>query len=137
MRLSARVGDDNYREITLLRASIHDRLWLIPIEQGMVGYPNTAEDRHHLATFNDLLRASRLKITNENVSRVPIHRPDGENPGPPSTLHQLLSKNDSAGSVAQKDGVTDFIHRESHGDTWTHSYLVGSFDIPLRTRSRA
>jgi hypothetical protein len=59
------------------------------------------------------------------------------NPGPPSTLHQLLSKNDSAGSVAQKDGVTDFIHRESHGDTWTHSYLVGSFDIPLRTRSRA
>jgi hypothetical protein len=74
---------DDFRKITLVRASPDSRLWLIPILKGMVGYPETPNNPHHLAAFNDLLRVAQLKVTDNNggfnneVQRQPERQVDG------------------------------------------------------------
>lgn len=124
---------DDIREITLLRASHESRLWLIPIEHGMVGYPGTPGDPNHLAAFNDLLRAARLKVTDDNLFEVSdlyqfvVGMEVMPNPRPPETLKNALSKSDLEGSVEHNDGFIDFTHREKFGDRWTRSYMVWEF----------
>jgi hypothetical protein len=85
---------DDSREITLLRASPESRVWLIPLEKGMVGYRNTPDDLHHLAAFNDLLRTARVRITNDNVADVSdLYQfvvGMEMKPGPPSTDQDSL-----------------------------------------------
>jgi len=49
----------------------------------MVGYPETPNNPHHLAAFNDLLRVAQLKVTDNNggfnneVQRQPERQVDG------------------------------------------------------------
>jgi hypothetical protein len=125
------VSVDDFREITLLRASPDSRLWLIPIEKGMVGNPNTPDDPHHLAAFNDLLRAARVRVNDDNVAEVSdLYQfvvGMEMKPGPPTTIQEALSRNDISGLVEHKDGFIDFTHREPHGDRWTGSYMVWEF----------
>ena len=47
--------------------------------------------------------------------------------GPPSTVRDLLSRDDISGLVEHKNGFTDFTHREPHGDRWTGSHMVWEF----------
>ena len=129
--VSARV--DDFREITLLRASHDLRLWLIPILKGMVGYTDTPSNPHHLAAFNDLLRVAQLKITDYNLFEVSdlyqflVGMPVKSNPHPPKTLKDAISISDTAGLIEHGDDFTDFTHREPFGDSWSSGYMVWEF----------
>jgi len=133
IRVHGAVGLDDYREITLLRASPHARVWLIPIEKGMVGYPDTPSDPHHLAAFNDLLTTARLKLTDQNIFEVSnlyqfiVGMAMRANPRPPATLKDAFSVNDIAGQIEHKDRSVDFTHREPYGDNWSSEYMVWEF----------
>lgn len=111
-------GVDDFREITLLRASHNSRLWLIPIEKGMVGFPETPSNPHHLAAFNDLLRVAQLKITQHNLLEVSdlyqflVGMPVKVNPHPPKTWKDAISANDTPVLIEHKDGHIDFTHYE-------------------------
>lgn len=114
VRLNAGVADDDYREITLLRASTGSRLWLIPIEKGMVGFPGTPSDPHNLAAFNDLLRVAQFRVTDDNLPEVSdlyqflVRMEVNPNPHQPMTFKNALSISDFAASIEHKDGFTDF-----------------------------
>lgn len=134
VRLNAvTTGVDDFREITLLRASHNSRLWLIPIEKGMVGFPGTPSNPHHLAAFNDLLRTAQLKITDHNLLEVSdlyqflVGMPVKANPHPPKTLKDAMSVNDVSGLIEHKDGYIDFTHREPFGDDWSSKYMIWEF----------
>jgi hypothetical protein len=130
---AATTGVDDFREITLLRASSNSRLWLIPILHGLVGYQDTPGNPHNLAAFNDLLRVAKLKVTDGNLWEVSdlyqflVGMPVKSNPHPPRTLKDAMSVNDIAGSIEHGDGFTDFTHREKFGDTWSSQYMVWEF----------
>lgn len=125
-------GDD-FREITLLRASPDSRLWLIPIEKGMVGNPETPSSSHHLAAFNDLLRVAQLKITDTNLFEVSdvyqfmVGMQVKPDPHPPKTWKDAMSVSDTAGLIEHGDDFTDFTHREPFGDSWSSGYMVWEF----------
>jgi hypothetical protein len=129
--VSARV--DDVREITLLRASPDSRLWLIPILKGMIGYPETPSNPHHLAALNDLLRVAQLKITDDNLFEVSnlyqflVGMPVKSNPHPLKTLKDAMSINDTAGSIEHSENYIDFTHREPSGDTYSSGYMVWEF----------
>jgi hypothetical protein len=134
IRLNESLGLDDYREVTIAQGSPSTRVWIIPIEFGMVGYLNTVDNPHHLAAFNDLLRFAPRKPDGNmlfelgNLYQFIVGMEERSDPGhDPKTIRDSLSINDVAGMMeADSKGIT-LKHREPDGDAWTHTYLVWKF----------
>jgi hypothetical protein len=123
---------DDFRENTLLRASSDSRLWLIPIEKGMVGYSGTPSNPYHLAAFNDLLRFAQMRITDQSLFEVSdlyqfLVGMSVKSDSHQKSFKETMSDNDIAGSIEHGEGFTDFTHREPNGDSWSSGYMVWEF----------
>ncbi len=134
IRLHESLGLDDYRTVTIAQGSPSARVWIIPIEFGMVGYPNTVDNPHHIAAFNDLLHfASRkpdknLLLELGNLYQFMLGMEEWFDPAhAPKTISDALKINDVMEMMeADAKGIT-LKHREPSGDSWTHTYLVWEF----------
>jgi hypothetical protein len=134
IRLKESLGLDNYPEFTLIQSSSDSRLWVIPIEHGMVGYPHNENNPHNIAAFNDLLRAAKHKPGDDllielgNLYQFIVGSEEWFDPERmPKTIEQSLKVNDIMWMIQRDaDGVT-LKHREFFGDRWTHSYMIWEF----------
>jgi len=134
IRLHESLGLDDYRDVTIAQGSSSSRVWIIPIEFGMVGYPNTLDNPHHLAAFNDLLRFAlrkpdeNLLLELGNLYQFTVGMEERVDPAhAPKTIRDSLKINDVMETMeVDSKGVT-LKHREPDGDAWTHTYLVWKF----------
>jgi len=134
LRINEAYGLDDYREFTLLQGSRAASLWLIPIEFGMVGYPHTADNPHHIAAFNDLLRYASVKPNENllfelgNLYQFTVGMEEWFDPVRlPKTIEDTLKANDISAMTSHDPKSITFKHREPDGDLWTHSYMVWEF----------
>jgi hypothetical protein len=134
IRLKESLDLDDYREFTLLQGSSSSRLWLVPIEFGMVGYPHTADSPHHIAAFNDLLRYASHKPDENmllelgNLYQFIVGSEEWFDPArTPKTVQQALTVNDIQAMTEHDANGLTYKHREFDGDAWTHSYMVWEF----------
>jgi hypothetical protein len=134
IRVHESLGLDNYRTVTLAQGSPSARVWVIPIELGMVSYPNTVDNPHHIAAFNDLLQfASRKPDKNllfelGNLYQFMLGMEEWFDPThAPKTIRDALKINDVMGMMADDAKGITLKHREPNGDSWTHTYMVWEF----------
>jgi hypothetical protein len=134
VRLRATEGDDDFLRLTLLRATLHARIWLIPIEHGMVGFAHVVDDPHNLAAFNDLLRVAKLKPREDqileisNLYQFAVGMEMYIDPQrAPKTLREASLLNDVESYTSEGNGYLDVTHRERLGDSWSHEYMVWEF----------
>ncbi|HEV2134138.1 MAG TPA: hypothetical protein VGR47_07725 [Terracidiphilus sp.] len=128
------LGLDNYREFTLAQGSPSARVWIIPIEFGMVGYPNTVDNPHHLAAFNDLLRFASHKPDENllfefgNLYQFIVGMEERFDPAhAPKTIRDALKANDVMWSTQSDSKGITLKHREPDGDEWSYTYLIWEF----------
>jgi hypothetical protein len=134
IRLQESQGLDDYRDLTVAQGNPSARIWIIPIEFGMVGYPNTVDSPHHIAAFNDLLR-SAIRKPDENQSfdlgnlyQFMVGMEEWFDPARgPKTIRDALKINDLMGMMETDSKGITLKHREPNGDSWTHTYLVWKF----------
>lgn len=133
IRVRETIDMDVYPEFTLVQGGGTSRLWLIPIEFGMVINAHTEDNLHHIAAFNDLLRGAARKSDENLFELANLYQfivgceqwfdPDRM----PKTMLQAMEVNDIEGMIQHNaDGVT-YTHREFYGDQWEHSYMVWKF----------
>ncbi|HUB52022.1 MAG TPA: hypothetical protein VL986_07740 [Terracidiphilus sp.] len=128
------LGLDDYRDVTIAQGSSTARVWIIPVEFGMVGYPHTADNPHHIAAFNDLLHfASRRPNENQlfelgDLYQFIVGMEEWFDPARhPRTIREALETNDLMGMTETDSKGITLKHREPDGDSWTHTYLVWEF----------
>jgi hypothetical protein len=127
---------DNYRTFTVIQGSATSRVWIIPIEFGMVMYPDVEGNPHNIAAFNDLLRAASRKPDESlllelgNLYQFLLGAEQWFDPDHmPKTIEDRLKVNDiEAMTEHDSHGVT-YKHREFNGDQWTHAYMIWEFDF--------
>jgi hypothetical protein len=134
LRVHESIGLDNYREFSIVQGSRGSRIWLIPIEFGMVGYPHTEDNPHNIAAFNDLLQASSRKPDENlflelgNLYQFMVGSEEWFNPDRmPKTIGQALQVNDIQVMIERDPEGVKLKHREFDGDRWTHTYLIWEF----------
>ena len=134
IRLRESLGLDDYREVTIAQGGPSTQVWIIPIEFGMVGYPNTVDNPHHLAAFNDLLRFALRKPDENllfelgNLYQFIVGMEEWSDPAhAPKTIRDSLKINDVMGMMETDSKGITLKHREPDGDAWTHTYLVWKF----------
>jgi hypothetical protein len=100
----------------------------------MVGYPNTVDNPHHLAAFNDLLRFAPRKPDENllyelgNLYQFMVGMEEWSDPAhAPKTFRDALMINDVMGMIEKDSKGITLKHREPDGDAWTHIYLVWEF----------
>ena len=134
IRLNESLGLDDSREVTIAKGSPSAQVWIIPIEFGMVGYPNTVDNPHHLAAFNDLLRFALRKPDENllfelgNLYQFMVGMEEWSDPAhAPKTIRDSLKINDVTRMTEADSKSVTLKHREPDGDAWTHIYLVWKF----------
>jgi hypothetical protein len=138
---------DNYRTFAVIQGSATSRVWVIPIEFGMVMYPHVEGNPHNIAAFNDLLRAASRKLDESllfelgDLYQFVLAAEQRFDPAPmPKTIEDSLKVNDIEGMIEHDSHGVTFKHREFDGDQWTPSYMIWEFDFEnsnqgLRLRS--
>jgi hypothetical protein len=125
---------DDVAAFTLLRAKPGARIWFVPIEHGMVGFPLREDDAHNLAAFNELLRMARY-LPNENqlmdlsnLYQFVVGMEQFSDPNQaPKTIREATSISDVEWETSRNKPYVDLTHRERFGDSWTHLYMVWEF----------
>ena len=136
LRVHESIGLDDYREFSILQSSKDSRLWVIPIEFGMILYAHVEENPHNIAAFNDLLRSATRKPDENlllelgNLYQFLLGAEEWLDPEQmPKTVEDSLKVNDVSGMITHDpDGVT-YKHREFDGDKWTHNYMIWEFNF--------
>jgi hypothetical protein len=131
-------GRDNYGEVTVaLESASTQRVWTIPIKFGKAAYPNTPDNPHNVAAFNDLL-AHALRKPDYNLLfemgslyQFMVGMEEWSDPTrSPQTIRDALEINDVTGLIGTKpdpNGGITLKHQEPDGDARTHAHLVWKF----------
>jgi hypothetical protein len=147
LRVRESLDLDNYRTFAVIQGSTTSRVWVIPIEFGMVLYPHVEGNPHNIAAFNDLLRAASSKPNESmllelgNLYQFVLGAEQRFDPGHmPKTVEDRLKVNDVEGMIEHDSHGVVYKHREFNGDQWTHGYMIWEFDFEnsaqgLRLRS--
>jgi hypothetical protein len=147
LRIHESLGLDNYRTFTVIQGSATSRVWVIPIEFGMILYPHVEGNPHNIAAFNDLLCAASRKPDESmllelgNLYQFVLgaeQRFDSDHM--PKTVEDRLKVNDIEGMIEHDSHGLTYKHREFDGDQWTYGYMIWEFNFEssaqgLRLRS--
>ena len=147
LRVHEALDLDNYRTFTVIQGSVSSRVWVIPIEFGMVLYPHVEGNPHNIAAFNDLLHTASRKLGESLLPKLgnlyqfvlgAEQRPDPDHM--PRTIEDRLNVNDVEGVIEHDSHGVTYKHREFGGDQWTSGYMIWKFDFEnsnqgLRLRS--
>jgi hypothetical protein len=127
---------DDYRTFTLIQGSTASRVWVIPIEFGMVMYPYIEGNPHNIAAFNDLLRAASRKPDESllpelgNLYQFLLGAEQCFDPKHmPKTIEDRLKANDIEGMIEHGSHGVTYKRREFDGDQWTDGYMIWEFDF--------
>lgn len=136
LRVHESLGLDNYRTFTVIHGSATSRVWVIPIEFGMIRYPYVEGNPHNIAAFNDLLRAASRKPDESmllelgNLYQFVLGAEQRFDPGHmPKTVEDRLKVNDLEEMIEHDSHGVTYKHREFDGDQWTYGYMIWEFDF--------
>jgi hypothetical protein len=141
IRVNESLGLDDYREFSVIQGSEASRVWVVPIESGMVGYPHTEDNPHNIAAFNDLLRFAprkpdeNLLLELGNLYQFIVGREEWFDPDRmPKTIKDWAEVNDISGMTENHAQGVTYTRREFDGDRWTHRYMIWKFEFKRSRR---